>query len=117
MCSRRMKVRCRRLVPRLLIATSLVFLAANPPASRSCRGDDAPGLPEGWKWQSTIPATESRGEAYSRESRVRLWVEMGWLVVRRTTVDDDFEWQVVLARATDPQKPVITIDESGNLDI
>lgn len=115
-CSRRLKVRCRRLLPRWLIAASLVFLAAHLPASRSCQGDDGPGLPEGWKWQTRIPSTQFRGDVWSREAQVRLWVEMGWLIVRRTTADGDFEWQVVLARATDPQQPEVTT-EAGNLDI
>src|SRR6185436_17407850 len=68
--------------------------------------------------QSTIPQlTLPTGQVIAREARVRLWVELGWLMVRRTTAEGDFEWQVVLARATDPQKPEIKVDEYGNLDV
>jgi len=86
-----------------------------------------PRLREGWKWQVKIPErardeqmslTDGDGEVRKLTfrrlipgARALLWVEQGWLCVRRTTEDDELEWQVVLARASDPERPVVTIDE------
>src|SRR5262249_23372198 len=36
-----------------------------------------------------------------------LWVEKGWLQVRRQNAAGDLDWQIVLARATDPTPPTI----------
>lgn len=77
------------------------------------RPDDPPAAPgavrEGWRWQATIPESRHLGRKLP-ESRVKLRVEQGWLIVRRATTDDDLEWEVVLARASDPARPEITID-------
>jgi thiol-disulfide isomerase/thioredoxin len=69
------------------------------------------GLREGWKWMVTIP--EVQGRVQAREARVKLWVEKGWLVVRRITAEEDLEWQIVLARASDPRRPEIKVHEAG----
>lgn len=89
--------------------------------------DEVDRLREGWKWlvkipetvrDETVSLTRENGEVkeltFRRaipESRILLWVEQGWLCVRRTTADDELEWQVILARASDPERPVVTIDE------
>lgn len=115
---RRRGVRFDRSFQRWLFAVGLAFFAALLPAAGGCRADDEPGLPADWKFQARIPqATGMAGQVFGREGRVRLWVDMGWLIVRRTTAEDDFEWQVVLARASDPQKPEVKTDRSGNVDI
>src|SRR5262245_59247328 len=81
-------------------------------SSGATAGDEAEGLREGWKWRTTIPALKFEDVVVNRESRVTLWVEQGWLVVRRATVDDEFEWQVVLARAANANRPQIKVNES-----
>ncbi|HTI49301.1 MAG TPA: TlpA disulfide reductase family protein [Planctomycetaceae bacterium] len=49
---------------------------------------------------------------------MKLWNEKGWLIVRRNTPDGNLDWQIVLARATDPRKPEIKVDESwGTIEI
>jgi thiol-disulfide isomerase/thioredoxin len=69
------------------------------------------GLPEGWSSRTTVlPKTDN-----SRGSQVLVWVEKGWLLARRWTGDDDLEWQVVLARASDPAVPQIKLDEESKL--
>src|SRR5690348_2873227 len=77
-----------------------------------CDAADEPaeGLREGWKWRTSIPALKSEGAVIKREARVSLWVEKGWLLVRRATVDDELEWQVVLARASDSARPQIKVN-------
>lgn len=101
-----------------MLSAGLAAIAALWLVAPKAHADDEPGLVEGWRWVARVPAVEFDGETRFREARIRLWVEMGWLIVRRTAGEDDFEWQVVLARATDPKKPTINIDEeSGNVDI
>lgn len=48
-----------------------------------------------------------RRSHFAPEIRLKLWVEQGWLMARRSTGDDEVEWQVVLARASDARLPVI----------
>jgi thiol-disulfide isomerase/thioredoxin len=80
--------------------------------------DPAAGLRDGWKWRTTIPPLKFEDVVVTRECRVMMWVENGWLLVRRSTVDDDMEWQVVLARASDPVKPQIKLNEAtGGMEL
>lgn len=72
----------------------------------------------GWRWRTTIPALKFEDKVVTRESRVSFWTEKGWLLVRRSTIDDDLEWQVVLARASDPAKPQIKVNnDTGGLEV
>lgn len=103
---------------RWVLVASFALLALSTPVANRSRADDEEGLREGWQWQVTLPAVSLDGKPYCREARVRLWVEMGWLMLRRTSAEGDFEWQLVLARASDPRRPEIKIDEeAGSLDI
>lgn len=124
MAYRRM-IRVRALVIGMIVAGTLA--ATN---SRLVVADEPtqPRVRDGWKWMVTIPEINreetatllTNGNAVVKkykfrrvipEVRILLWVEKGWLNVRRTTWDDELEWQVVLARASDPERPVIKIDE------
>ena len=40
--------------------------------------------------------------------RYTVWVEGGWLQARRETGKGETDWHIVLARAVDPEPPVIT---------
>jgi len=57
---------------------------------------------EGWK--ATIPMPEG---LWGEPGRFVVWVEGGWLQVRRETAEGERDWQVVLARATDPRPPLV----------
>lgn len=102
------------------LRVAITMLAAAGNLARAVAADDGPGpgLRDDWKWMVTIPE-RMRGETtIARESRIRLSNDMGWLVVRRSTADGDLEWQVVLARASDPKRPEIEIEKpSGVLRI
>ena len=64
--------------------------------------------------QEAAPPSEKLAEGWRQEvktseggDRVVAWVEKGWLQVRRQTAAGEMEWQVVLAKATDPTPPTI----------
>ncbi len=102
---------------------TLALILAFHPATLTvwCFGaDDKPasGLRDGWKWRTRIPELKYKDAVVERECHVTLSNENGWLVARRSTIDDDLEWQVVLARASDPAKPQITVNElSGAVEV
>jgi thiol-disulfide isomerase/thioredoxin len=77
--------------------------------------DETEGLKDGWRRRVTIPAVKFEQVVYSREWRLTLWTKGGWLIVRRTTAHDDLEWQIVLARASDPEKPQVKVNEKIGL--
>jgi RNA polymerase sigma factor (sigma-70 family) len=72
-------------------------------------GDPAdPPLKEGWVKTVPIPnPILGEGDEYV------VWVEKGWLQVRRQTRDGKTDWHVVLARATDPRAPNVTAPKDG----
>lgn len=78
-------------------------------------GEDNGPLREGWS--RTVTISRARTEGAEPISRLKLWVEMGWLIARREAVDGQFEWQTVLARASDPAPPEVAVGVSGNLDL
>ena len=83
-------------IPRALIVAALLM------SGMSASADDAP-LPDGWTRDVPIPnALLGEGDRYV------VWVEGGWLCARRETAAREVDWQVVLARATDPTPPIIT---------
>lgn len=60
------------------------------------------GLKEGW--QESVPVPDpllGAGDHYE------IWVENGWLQVKRQTGAGQVDWHIVLARATDPKPPAI----------
>src|SRR5262249_49713061 len=77
---------------------------ADPPAA-------ARGLPADWSQiVAPDPQKDEAGQVMAG-AKFKLWVEQGWLVVRRETTAGDLEWQVVLARADDPKPPQVRVDK------
>src|SRR5687767_8930779 len=67
-------------------------------------------LQDGWEQVIEIPASTNRsGEVRYRSAKVRLWVEQGWLSVRRTDADGEIEWQVALAQPLKDTVPVVHV--------
>jgi peroxiredoxin len=94
---------------RTAVLILLIVCGAAPAPVRSDEHATA-GLPNDWKRTETIPAIERGAKVLAREGKLTLWTEKGWLVVRRATADGDVEWQIVLARAVEPQPPEVTIE-------
>jgi thiol-disulfide isomerase/thioredoxin len=97
----------------MLAQVLLIGVVFFPSSSVGAADDIGEGLRDGWKWRTSIPAVKFNDHVVTRECRVLMWVEQGWLLVRRSTIDDNIEWQVVLARASDPAKPQIKINHSS----
>ncbi len=70
------------------------------------------GLPEGWKKEIEIPEwrNENTGRVYQAASKLKLWVEQGWLVARYERPERGLEWQAVLAQAKESKQPDVRID-------
>lgn len=101
-----------------LAAMLAVGTILHPLPSIATAEEPTGGLRDGWKWRTTIPPLKFADTVVTRECRVTMWVEKGWLLVRRATIDDDLEWQVVLARASDPAKPQIKRNEAtGGMEL
>src|SRR5262245_36557814 len=104
------------LLRKLLILVSLLGISTY--SSLAGGVDDGPketsdGLPSKWKKMEEIPLP---GTSAPGNDRLTVWVEKGWLVVRRETKGGELEWQIVLAQATDPKPPQLKIDKiSGAL--
>jgi thiol-disulfide isomerase/thioredoxin len=79
----------------LIVATGLL-LAAGPAVAEE-------PFKDGWKKVVPIPSP-LLGEG----DRYIVWVEGGWLQARRETGKGETDWHVVLARAVDPEPPVIS---------
>ena len=86
-------------------------------------GQDAPsnvfgaGLKDGWQQAIEIPGLrEPSGELALLPAKASLWVEEGWLCVRRSAADGALEWQVALAQPIDGVMPAVEIDDA-NLSI
>lgn len=76
------------------------------------------GLHEGWERNVRLPRSPEKGRRTLQEARFTLWVEKGWLIVRRTAADGVLDWQIVLARASDPMPPEVEVDETkGTFDV
>ena len=80
-----------------------------PQQAKSLAAPDATAseeLKEGWR--RTIPIPRPRlGEGHTYV----IWVEGGWLQVKRQTATGETDWHIVLARATDPTPPTVLADE------
>jgi thiol-disulfide isomerase/thioredoxin len=68
----------------------------------AARAAEERGVLEGWKTTVRMP-----DRLWGPEGRYLIWVEGGWLQVRRETSDGQTDWHIVLARATDPSPPVV----------
>jgi hypothetical protein len=70
------------------------------------------GLAEGWNNDIEVPESrdEKTGNVYQVASKLKLWVEQGWLVARYERPDRGLEWQVVLAQSTNRNPPETRID-------
>src|SRR6267142_1340891 len=76
------------------------------------------GLTDGWRQEIEIPEVKGpKGDTFLRPAKVGLWVEQGWLCVRRTDTDGAVEWQVVLAQPIADTVPAVETDKRGGLDI
>jgi peroxiredoxin len=96
----------------------VLFILANSAVASAGDDENAQGLPTGRKWTAKVPEAVRRGVVAIRESILTAWVEKGWLLVRRATVDGEIEWQVVLALASDPEEPKIKVThETGALQV
>ena len=71
---------------------------------------------EGWRSEISVPDVRGDGsEILLHGGRLLLWVEQGWLLVKRETTAGDLEWQVVLARVQMPcEMPQVTIAKPDN---
>jgi hypothetical protein len=76
-------------------------------------------LKEGWKQDIEIPEVKDKdGNVLYRGATVKLWVEQGWLVARREQPNGYWDWQIVLAQATDPNPPETKLlGGSGSIEI
>src|SRR5262249_10227062 len=77
------------------------------------------GLPDDWKDNidvpelPQIPAGNPNLLPLLPGGKLKLWVDRGWLVARYETRKRGPEWQIVLARATDPTPPKFQSDQLG----
>ncbi len=79
----------------MIVATSLSLAVTPAPAEEPLR--------DGWKKVVPVPSPLlGEGDQYV------VWVEQGWLQARRQTAAGEIDWQVVLARATDPKPPTVS---------
>ena len=69
---------------------------------RTIARDDGAPIQDGWK--RTVPITE---KPWGDAGQYVIWVERGWLQVRRETTNGQADWHVVLARASSPTQPII----------
>src|SRR5262245_27239263 len=75
--------------------------------------------------EPTPQPSDKLGEGWRNEIKVSdrgdlcvAWVEKGWLQVRRENAAGDLDWQIVLAKATDPTPPVIdTWNLAGSINV
>src|SRR5579863_659621 len=68
----------------------------------------------GWEQVVDIPALKTpEGETFYRSAKVTLWVELGWLSVRRNDADGAVAWQVALAEAVDDSLPVVQVGKDA----
>lgn len=69
------------------------------------------GLPADWTMVKELPLiVDPLGGPGAAAERLALRVEQGWLVVRLETTTGHLQWEVVLARATDPTPPAVEAD-------
>ncbi len=71
-------------------------------------------LSDSWKLHVELPTVEDgSGNVLLHAAKINLWIEKGWLIVRRETDSGDIEWQIVVAQATEANPPQVTVDKVG----
>ena len=105
-----MKTTISLIVPMMMAATM------QTPASDTSRTNR---ISNGWQRSVKVPPVkDENGEEVLRGAQLKLWVEDGWLLVRRETLDGNLEWQLVLARSESAPAPEVRLDESkGSFEI
>lgn len=89
---------------RLLTTNSALTIAVSLLAAcQAVTGDDAAPFQAGWKTSVPIPE-----KLWGESGQYVIWVEGGWLQVRRETAGGETDWHIVLAQATDARPPTIT---------
>jgi thiol-disulfide isomerase/thioredoxin len=84
------------------LALAVLLFGATAGTGTAHATEERGGLPEGWK--TTVPMPD---RLWGAGGRYLIWVEGGWLQVRRETSDGQTDWHIVLARATDPTPPIV----------
>jgi hypothetical protein len=64
-------------------------------------------LKEGWQKEVDIPEAANIRGIIVPATKLKLWVEQGWLVARYDSPERGREWQIVLAQAKDPEEPQV----------
>src|SRR5207248_7927940 len=62
--------------------------------------------PWGEGWKKTVPVPDP---AWGKGDQYLVWVEGGWLHVKRQAGAGQTDWHIVLAKATDPKPPEVGI--------
>lgn len=93
-----------------LLTRSICF--ADGKETKAPPGNQSKGLSSDWKRTIELPPVKPVGTTGFKGAIFKLWVEQGWLLVRREMPSAEMEWQIVLARADDPQPPEIQVDKS-----
>jgi thiol-disulfide isomerase/thioredoxin len=87
---------------RVLCRTSFIaigiFLISTPVSGQV----EVTTLGEGWIRTAPIPE-----HIWGESGRYVIWVQGGWLQVRRETTNGQIDWHIVLATASDPRSPII----------
>src|SRR5262249_32762574 len=92
--------------------------AAQPePAAKFRAAAPSRGLPLDWKKDLDVPeARNDAGQIRLRATKLKLWVEQGWLIACHES-DRGLEWQIVLAQATDPNPPQARLDRLTGFEV
>jgi hypothetical protein len=102
----------------LLDAAVCISHAAEEPPDKSPAAAPSRGLAADWKKDVDVPeARDDAGQLMFPATKLKLWVEQGWLVARYETPDRGLEWQVVLAQASDPKEPEIRFDKPAGFEL
>lgn len=122
----RRQLRIRRPFPKMcagLICTVIVAFECGASADEQAEPTRAPAgaLSEGWERKVEFIAAPRLnlppGEQPAR-ALLKIRVEKGWVVASRETAAGDLEWQVVVARSSDPVEPEVIVDpDHGVLEV
>src|SRR5205814_1334449 len=91
--------------------------AADPPTEPLPKSAPSTGLAEGWKKDVVVPEVIVGGKTVLPATKLKLWVEQGWLVARYESPDRGLEWQIVLAQAIDPQLPEVALEKPSGFEV
>jgi thiol-disulfide isomerase/thioredoxin len=104
-------------IARMLVVAACCLLTpsiclADDKASNETPRKQLKGLAPDWKRTVEIPPVKAVSTNGFKGATFKLWVEQGWLLVRREMPTGEMEWRIVLARADDPQSPEIQVNTS-----